>query len=142
MSVNYFTNFGFAGHELTAFHCTHTYLGRLENTDPTRIISLLNNFFAERRTPQFGVCFDEPRILNARRVLATASSNFAEQYGVLFRQIHDISPSEHDFCPHVTLPAADRRSEFTGLINRYVLVEKKNREITLLYARKFASGKR
>ena len=138
MSTNYFTNFGFAGYDLPEFHCTHAYLGELTSEDVPRIVRLLDGFFADQTARRFPVCFDQPKTLGTRRVLVAASSEFPPRYSLLFDRINDLTPSKFGFYPHVTLKEADFRREFAGLIDRYVLVEKKNRDITVLYARRFA----
>ena len=133
MTSKYFTNFGFKGYALTEFHCTHLYLGEVQPTTLAEIMNVLENFFRTREVSSFEVSFDQLEILNGRLVLASNLREFPKQYTELFTKLTRIQPSEHNFYPHVTLKVDDSKTTFHGIINRYVLVEKKEKQITPIY---------
>lgn len=137
MTSAYFTNFGFEGYALTEFHCTHLYLGEIQPATVGQITATIKNFLQTREAVGFKVCFDRPETLNGRSVLSTELNYFPDQYSELFAQLTRLENSKHSFHPHVTLRTHDRRGGFTGVINRYVFVEKKGRQILPIYTKLF-----
>lgn len=141
MSSRYFTNFGFTGYELTEFHCSHLYLGEIDSTVLPKIVTSITDFFENQDTLRFAVCFNQPQLLNNRRVLTAANEDFPKYYQNLFTRITRYKASEYNFHPHVTLKEHDQRKEFTGIVDRYVLLEKREKEITPIYLKALLSRK-
>ena len=135
MPSKYFTNFGFTGYELTEFHCSHLYLGEINSTVLPKIISSITDFFEDQEVPRFIVCFNQPQLFNNRRVLTASNEDFPKYYQELFTRITRYNASEYNFHPHVTLKEQDQRKEFTETVDRYVLLEKKEKEITPIYSK-------
>ena len=121
-TAKYYTNFGFKGYELKDFHCTHLYLGDLNDVNVLAIIELINNFFIKKQLTPFLVRFDSLEKFNNRKVLLGDAITFDNCFKILFNEIETICRSLHDFKPHVSVKSDI--TCFEAEIDRYVVVKK------------------
>jgi len=118
----YCTMFGFAGVPLKALHCTHKFLGDLDDDQAAEAAWIIRRWFDTNGAYRPAVEFNEPAMFGPQaqtRVLRAADPGDLQQFAPLRERLDPLRQDNYgSYEPHVTTQV---HREVTLPIDRYVL---------------------
>jgi 2'-5' RNA ligase len=131
----YYTNFGFDRYLTQEYHCTHAYLGHVSPELISGITKTIQSYLEELKPKKNVWNFDQTAyfgIENNIRVLLLSDYSKTLFYEQLRKDLQ-IKSEFTNYNPHVT--TYDK--SFVGIVDRYELVRKIEKNSEVLYSYKF-----